>query len=245
MQKIVVVGGALHEAIRQEIMRRVANNEYKAGETLPSAAALAEEFGVSAITIKRALRDLQSTGILRAVPGLGTFICETRRFVCNTEFGFTSFKDVQRLGLKPRIQLTSVTREAIRHSTFCEFDAPTRTMLCLRRIISVDGIPIIFDTSYLPLSLSDRMVNEFGGKLFCEALHACGARLRETTLLIAAAPVSEEAQQVFGIPNGYAALRRLYELTIMEPSFKIFGMAESPFDRLAFSVDMRCGCSEL
>ncbi|TIO38090.1 MAG: GntR family transcriptional regulator, partial [Mesorhizobium sp.] len=36
----------LHEKVRQEIMRRVIENEYKVGEPLPSVAALAEEFGV-------------------------------------------------------------------------------------------------------------------------------------------------------------------------------------------------------
>ncbi|MGY3488060.1 DNA-binding GntR family transcriptional regulator [Bradyrhizobium sp. USDA 4011] len=235
------VGGPLHETVRQEIMRRVVKNEYRAGGALPSAAALAEEFGVSAITIKRALRDLQSTGILRSVPGLGTFVCETRRFICNVELGFTSFEGMRRLGLKPRIQLTSVTREGIRHPSFGEFDAPSRTMLCLRRIISVDSTPIIHDTSYFPLSLSERVIDEFGSKFVFEALHVCGLKLRKTSLLIDAAPVSEAAQQAFGIPNGYAALRRLYELTIMEPSFKIFGMSESPFDRLAFSADVSRG----
>ncbi|WP_456734169.1 GntR family transcriptional regulator [Bradyrhizobium sp. USDA 3364] len=241
----MTVCGTLHETIRHEIMRRVVKNEYKAGGPLPSAAALAEEFGVSAITIKRALRDLQSTGILRTVPGLGTFVCETRRFTCNVRYGCTSFKNAQRLAIKPGIHLTSATREAIRHPSLSEFDAPARTMLCLRRIISVDSLPIIFDTSYFPLSLSDRAVNEFGSKFVCEALQLSGSRLRKARLLIEAGPVSEEAQQAFGIPNGYATLRRFYELTIMKPSFKIFGITESPFDRLAFSLDTKCGCSEL
>ena len=51
---------ALHESVRLEILRRVNAKEYIAGELLPSAAALANEFSVSAITVKRALRNPES-----------------------------------------------------------------------------------------------------------------------------------------------------------------------------------------
>ncbi|WP_342709927.1 GntR family transcriptional regulator [Bradyrhizobium sp. B124] len=235
MQKTVT--GLLHETVRQEIARRVMKNEYKTGEPLPSVAALAEEFGVSAITIKRALRDLQSTGVLRTVSGLGTFIRERHRFIRDVNFGFTSPKDEQDVECKPRIQLRSVSREAICHPSFSEFGAPTGTMLCLRKVISADGIPLIFDTSYFPLSF-DRVFDEFGDELACEALHGCGANHGKISLLIDAAPASEEAQQAFGIPNGYPTLRRLYELTTIEPAFTVFGISESPFDRLACSVHL-------
>ncbi|QOZ36474.1 GntR family transcriptional regulator [Bradyrhizobium sp. CCBAU 53421] len=235
MQK--TVAGSLHETVRQELVRRVMKGEYKAEAPLPSVATLAEEFGVSAITIKRALRDLQSTGILRTVPGLGTFIRERHRFIRDVNFGFVSSKDGQRSEREPRIQLASVSREAIRHPSFSEFDAPTGTMLCLRKIISADGIPLIFDTSYFPLSF-DSVFDEYGDELACEALHNCGANQEKISLLIDAAPASEEAQQAFGIPNGYPTLRRLYELTTLEPAFTVFGISESPFDRLACSVHL-------
>ncbi|RUU94419.1 MULTISPECIES: GntR family transcriptional regulator [unclassified Mesorhizobium] len=228
----------LHEKVRQEIMRRVTENDYKVGEPLPSVAALAEEFGVSAITIKRALRDLQPTGILRSVLGLGIFVRERRRFIRDLNFCVTSTGDSLRFGQRPSIQLTSVTRERIRNPAFSEFDAPTGKMLCIRRIISAEETPIMFDTSYLPLSLNDKVVDEFGEKFVSDALRDQGRRFRKTKLLVDAAPASEEAQQAFGIPNGYPTLRRLYHLTTADPSFSVFGIAESPFDRLACSVEL-------
>lgn len=229
--------GALHEKVRQEIMRRVVENEYKVGAPLPSATVLAEEFGVSAITVRRALRDLQPTGVLRTVPGIGSFVRETHRFIRDLDFSLTFTRDAQLLGFKSAIQLTSVTRERIRNPVLSEFDAATGTMLCIRRTISIDKTPIVLDTSYLPVSLNDKIFDDIENKLVSEALRDQGTRFCKTKLLIDAAPASEEAQQAFGIPNGYPTIRRAYQLTTADPSFSLLGISESPFDRLAYTVE--------
>jgi DNA-binding GntR family transcriptional regulator len=229
---------ALHENVRQEIMRRVRTGEYVAGKALPSAAALAEEFGVSSVTIKRALRDLQPAGILRAVPGLGTFVRDQRRFIRDLDFSLTSFDDALRLGLRPSIQLISLTTEKIDDPAFDVLEPPDGLMLCVRKVISADGTPIMYDTSYLPRSLSDEVVGEFGEKFISDALRGHGTQFTKTKLLIDAAPASEQAQQTFTIKNGYPTLRRLYRLSTTDKSFSVFGVTESPFDRLACVVEL-------
>jgi DNA-binding GntR family transcriptional regulator len=235
------IGTALHENVRQEIMRRVRAGEYALGQALPSAAALAEEFGVSAITVKRALRDLQPAGVLRSVPGLGTFVRDQRRFIRDLDFSLTSFDDALRLGLKPSIHLVSLTQEKINDPAFDVLEPPDGLMLCVRKVISTDGTPIMYDTSYLPRSLSDEVVDEFGEKFISDALRDHGTQFTKTKLLIDAAPASEQAQQTFAIRNGYPMLRRLYRLNTTDKSFSVFGVTESPFDRLACVVEIDAG----
>lgn len=232
------IGTALHESVRQEILRRVRAGEYEIGKALPSAAALAEEFEVSAITIKRALRDLQPAGILRSVPGLGTFVRDQRRFIRDLDFSLTSFDDALRLGLKPSIRLVSLTREKIRDPAFDVLEPPDGLMLCVRKVISTDDTPIMYDTTYLPRSLSDEVVDEFSEKFISDALRDHGTQFTKTKLLIDAAPASEEAQQTFAIANGYPTLRRIYRLNTTDKSFSVFGVTESPFDRLACVVEL-------
>lgn len=232
------IATALHETVRQEIMRRVVAGEYGVGDALPSAAALAGEFGVSAITIKRALRDLQPAGILRSVPGLGTFVRERRRFIRDLDFSLTSHDDALRLGLRPSIRLISLTTEKMVDPAFDVLDPPDGLMLCVRKVISTDDTPTMYDTSYLPRSLDDEVVDEFGKKFIGDALRDHGTRFTRTKLLIDAAPASEQAQQTFAIPNGYPMLRRLYRLNTTDRSFSVFGVTESPFDRLACTVEI-------
>lgn len=235
------IGTALHKNVRLEIMRRVRAGEYALGQALPSAAALAEEFGVSAITVKRALRDLQPAGILRSVPGLGTFVRDQRRFIRDLDFSLTSHEDALRLGLKPSIHLVSLTQEKISDPAFDALEAPDGLMLCVRKVIFTDGTPIMYDTSYLPRSLSDEVVDEFGEKFISDALRDHGTQFTKTKLLIDAAPASEQAQQTFAIRNGYPMLRRLYRLNTTDRSFSVFGVTESPFDRLACVVELDAG----
>jgi DNA-binding GntR family transcriptional regulator len=228
----------LHQNVRQEIIRRVNAGEYAAGQVLPSAAALAEEFGVSAITVKRALRDLQPAGVLRSVPGLGTFVREQRRFIRDLDYSLTSHADALRLGLNPSNSLKSLTQEKIVDPAFEVLQAPAGLMLCVRKVISADGVPVMYDTSYLPRSIDDAIIDEFADKFVGDALREHGTEFTTTKLLIDAAPASEHAQDTFSIPNGYPMLRRLYRLSTTDKAFSVFGLAESPFDRLACTVEL-------
>ena len=60
----------VYTALRQEIH----SGRWKRGDRLPSEAALVDRFGVSRITIGRAVRDLQLVGLVDRRPGSGTFV---------------------------------------------------------------------------------------------------------------------------------------------------------------------------
>ena len=62
-----------HAQLR-EILKRRAAGELKPGDPLPGERALEEEFGVSRITVRRAIGDLVAAGVLTRVRGKGTFV---------------------------------------------------------------------------------------------------------------------------------------------------------------------------
>ena len=53
---------------------RIRSGEYAPGRKIPSLIALQEEFGLSSMTVRRAVRLLAEEGLLRTVPGRGTFV---------------------------------------------------------------------------------------------------------------------------------------------------------------------------
>ena len=63
----------LYRQISDKIASRIRRMEWKYGEKLPSAKELCEEFDVSIITVKAALKDLQNNGMIRTVKGSGSF----------------------------------------------------------------------------------------------------------------------------------------------------------------------------
>jgi GntR family transcriptional regulator, arabinose operon transcriptional repressor len=60
------------EAIREAILSK----RYESGEKLPSETLFVEEFGVSRITVVRALRELEQRGLVRRRAGSGTYVTD-------------------------------------------------------------------------------------------------------------------------------------------------------------------------
>ena len=65
--------GAPYTRIKQHLMAGLAAGLWPAGALMPSEAALVAEFGVSRMTVNRALRELQAEGLVARTQGVGTF----------------------------------------------------------------------------------------------------------------------------------------------------------------------------
>ncbi|RAP75106.1 GntR family transcriptional regulator [Paenibacillus montanisoli] len=55
---------------------RIANGELRAGDKLPIGPEIAEQFGVSAITVTHAMRELEAGGLIKRIKKKGTFVTE-------------------------------------------------------------------------------------------------------------------------------------------------------------------------
>jgi GntR family transcriptional regulator len=64
----------LYEQIRDLLLQGIQTGEYKPGERIPSERNLSSRFGVSRLTVNKALKELERAGILYAQVGKGTFI---------------------------------------------------------------------------------------------------------------------------------------------------------------------------
>jgi transcriptional regulator, gntR family with lacI sensor len=64
----------LYEKILQYLKNKIENKELLPGDRLPTEMELAEEFGVSRITSKRALEELRAAGLIYRVRGRGSFV---------------------------------------------------------------------------------------------------------------------------------------------------------------------------
>lgn len=64
----------LYEQIRQLIVAALAAGEWRPGDALPSEAALAERFGASPGTVRRALDELTAEHLVERRQGSGTFV---------------------------------------------------------------------------------------------------------------------------------------------------------------------------
>jgi GntR family histidine utilization transcriptional repressor len=70
---------APYARVKQYLKRELGQGRWKPGALMPSEAELVARFGVSRMTVNRALRELQAEGLVDRVQGLGTFAAELHR----------------------------------------------------------------------------------------------------------------------------------------------------------------------
>ena len=70
---------APYAQVKQALKAGLAEGRWRTGELMPSEAALVAQFGVSRMTVNRALRELQSEGMVDRVQGVGTFAAQLHR----------------------------------------------------------------------------------------------------------------------------------------------------------------------
>ena len=69
----------IYQQIKEDIRRKIRENEWLPGQKVPSENKLVSKLGVSRMTVHRALRELTHEGLLNRVHGLGTFVAEPAR----------------------------------------------------------------------------------------------------------------------------------------------------------------------
>lgn len=64
----------LYLQLRDDLRRMIAVGQFKDGDAIPPEPVLCETYGVSRITVRRAVAELAAEGLVEKVPGKGTFV---------------------------------------------------------------------------------------------------------------------------------------------------------------------------
>ena len=67
-----------HATVYASLLGDLQAGRLRGGDRLPTEAQLVRQFGVSRITVSRAVRDLQAAGLVERKPGSGTFVRGSR-----------------------------------------------------------------------------------------------------------------------------------------------------------------------
>lgn len=230
----------LHEMARITLQERIQSGFYPKDVALPSVPTLANEFGVSAITLKRALRDLKMAGLVRSVAGLGTFVREQERFVLSMSAALklSGMKDdALRSRRSLRIELLSIAKSEIQEPALLPFNPPAQIYLRVEKMIFVDEIPIAFDRAFISLPIDQDFIDSLGTRFIYEVMRDREMPVVSNRMIFDAAPPSEDAQVALGIPDGYPTLRKCYHFVAGVKPIRVYGISVSPFDRVACSLD--------
>ncbi|MFF8960359.1 GntR family transcriptional regulator [Streptomyces sp. NPDC014894] len=154
---------AVFRQIADHLREAIGKGRFAEGAKLPSESELVEHFGVSRMTVRNALSILQSEGLVSAEHGRGVFVRPrppVRRLASDRfarhhrEQGKSAFLvEADAAGGRPEVDQLEIKEERPSTDVSSRLGAPRRVLARRRRYL-LDGRPVEFATSYLPLDIA-------------------------------------------------------------------------------------------
>lgn len=142
----------LYQQLQNSLRNDLLNGVYAAGDRMPSEAELEQAYGVSRITVRRAIAELEKQGLLERKQGKGTFVCHHKaEWNMNSIGGFTESLS----GEGHRVSRVIHGKQIIAAEDWmAEALAipPGAKVIELKRTLYSDQEAILYDECYYPLS---------------------------------------------------------------------------------------------
>ncbi|TKV29066.1 GntR family transcriptional regulator [Arthrobacter sp. NamB2] len=197
-------GELKHVWVRRKIQELVARG-LRPGDALLGERQLEEEFGVSRITVRRAIADLVQDGALVRIKGKGTFVSHG---MVRSTLHLASFnEDMRAAGLEPSTRVITASGdvpppEAAEHLGLAAGD---RAHL-VARLRLANGAPVSVDESWLPPApLPDLLSHDLTGSLY-KVLSASGYPVERVEQTVQAAAAPEPVARLLDIEPGAPVL---------------------------------------
>jgi GntR family transcriptional regulator len=136
--------------IHTELRDRISSGRWPAGTSLPAQRELADEFGVSIMTLRQALQLLADDGLIDTRHGSGTYVAARYAYDLGHLRSFAS--DLAAQGAEITTRLLAAETVVPPEPVGARLGGPGE-VLRLRRLRLVGGRPLILQTSYLPAPL--------------------------------------------------------------------------------------------
>ncbi|MDP2859710.1 MAG: GntR family transcriptional regulator [Bacillota bacterium] len=141
----------LYHKVKEFLRQAITAGAYATGDLLPSETALCRQFGVSRITVRRALSDLAVEGLLQRKRGRGTFVARPK--IERSLSGDPSFaRDMIRMGYVPgamNLKVSSGLADA--HVLELLGLSEGDTVLVIDRVLEANGEPVAHQETIVPL----------------------------------------------------------------------------------------------
>lgn len=139
-----------YEVIRESIVNDILRGKYEVGQMIPKQVQLAEMFGVSRGTVRKAIDELVQRGVLSTVKGVGTFVATNKkeRQSAQRPVSFSKAKRISRDILTSKVmEIREIVAEPWMARQLC---IPVgAAIVVIKRVRIVWGNPENYQISYL------------------------------------------------------------------------------------------------
>lgn len=142
--------GLLYLQLETELKQAILDGKYGVGERIPTEQELCDMFGMSRITVRRAVQDLVEEGLLNKVRGRGTFVAVPKHILGAQPAPERGFGDMSSTGKRT---VHKVLEKSVEHA---DTDlgkllgiAPGSEVYYIRRLILEENFPMAIDNLFV------------------------------------------------------------------------------------------------
>jgi len=173
-----------YEQVKAFIKTRISAGTWKPGDPVPSEAALMAQFGISRMTVNRALRELAAEGLVTRVQGSGTRVAELHRISSRL-----TIRDIhEEVAERGHVHTTRVLKVAAEKAS-----ADLAKTLGLRTGARIFHTLLVHMENGIPIQYEDRYVNPAAAPDFLETDFT---RTTPTHHLLLHAPLTEASYSI-------------------------------------------------
>lgn len=167
MEKVLRTDSAspLYRQLMQRIRADIASGVYAVHSRIPSEAELSQAYQVSRVTVRKALAELTSEGLLRRKQGKGTFVCAPRLKSNLREV--TSFHEAcLMIGCTPNTKVISAQVVRAEEDVREELALTEDRVVEIIRVRMADGEVVMLETNRFSMQHEDLLHADLTGSLY-------------------------------------------------------------------------------
>jgi GntR family transcriptional regulator len=188
----------VYQQLKRIILDKIACEEYKTDNPIPSERELGENIGVSRMTVRQALNQLVAEGVLYREKGRGTFVSKPK---FEQKFNMSFSEMVRNRGMTPGTKILEFKREIpsdiVREMLGMSVE---EQIYIIKRIRYANGKPIGIDQEYIPVKYCLGMEKfDLTGSLYKLLLEEYSYTITGVDNTIEAARPRKDEREILGI----------------------------------------------
>ncbi|MDB5552253.1 MAG: GntR family transcriptional regulator [Rhizobium sp.] len=242
LQKRVGRQSLLYRDVAEKLRNRITNETYPPNSKLPSLYDLVNEFQVSEISVRRALRELSYEGLVYGEQGRGIFIKPKgvihRVFAADADH--TIGDEIERAGFRPTVKELKSDRIAADGDIASRLQIKKGTKIWrLQKMVYANEEPVSLHFLYLTDQMSKRLKDQLPQTFAFAMLKHARLIVAKSRFGFASTALSAEYAALFEMPAGFPM--GIVHFTPLSKSEKPFltGTTIYRSDRFIFEVDVQ------
>lgn len=197
----------LHHQMKEAWTEKIINNEWKVGDKIPTEFELCEQYQISRITVRQALKAMEDEGYLVRQAGKGTFVA-IPKIEQNLMSFYSLSQEFRKRGLTPRSEVLEFHIQIADKEILQKLYTDNNQVYYIKRLRFANDVLMAIESTYLPVDLfPDLKEDDIKNKALYDMMRdSYGIIPSNADESFGATIISDKEAVYFGMKKGMAAI---------------------------------------